>query len=357
MYNKTIWTIRKTENPKFPFRLTIRCGGEVLLDLYTQDKWPGTKGNIFCLRAMTDTNPEDEGEEIETVLVWKYGVYGKKAMVILDRQKQKRCSFLFLTRAYKQKEGEYEQIFWQTQQGLTQHKSKYKLSYNKKQNLKVFVDSRERYAWNFPGAEEVRENLPLGDYAIKDEYGILAVVERKTFNNIMHEFGNLNKFHHQLSELENCKNSALIIEANYSDFLDKEKIKPYAGFFAAKALGQIQASHPQLPVVFTGNRKSAIVWCYNFFVNISARAKDRSGDYLRESTAKYRPENNNGFLEDEIRRKIFQEMPDEFTTRAMNNQFPESSNQSIRTILEKLKNEGVLTSSKIGRDIVWKRNA
>lgn len=356
MHNKTIWTIRKTENPKFPFRLTIQCGSEVLLDLYTQDKWPGTKGNIFCLRAMTDIEPEDEGEEIETVSVWKYGVYGKRATVILDRQKQKRCSFLFLTRAYKQKEGEYEQIFWQTQQGLTQHKSKYKLSYNKKQDLKIFIDSRERYAWNFPGAEEIRENLPLGDYAIKDEYGILAVVERKTFNNIMHEFGNLNKFHQQLSELENCKNSALVIEANYSDFLDKEKIKPYTGFFAAKALGQIQASHPQLPVVFAGNRKSAIAWCYNFFVNISARAKDRSGDYLRESTAKYRPENNNGFLEDEIRRKIFQEMPDEFTTGAINSQFPKSNNQSIRTILEKLKNEGVLTSSKIGRNIVWKRN-
>ncbi|MFO7807252.1 MAG: ERCC4 domain-containing protein [Candidatus Moraniibacteriota bacterium] len=356
MSNQSIWTIRKTQNPKFPFRLTIYNGKEVLLDLYTQDKWPGTKGNIFCLRALSRVTPEEEGEEIERVPVWKYGVYGKRATVILDRSKQKRCSFLFLTRAYKQKEGEYEQIFWQTQQGLTQHKSKYKLSYNKREDLKIFIDSGERYPWKFPGAEEFRENLPLGDYAIKDSCGLLTVVERKTFSNIMSEFGNLKKFHQHLSELENCRHSALVVEANYDDFLDKKKIKPYTGFFAVKALGEIQASHPDLPVIFAGSRKSAMVWSYNFFTNTAAKSRDSSCDYLRESVSKYNNTQVPKLIEDEIRRKVFQEMPDEFTTSQMKNLMPRCNVQFIRQNLEKLKKEGVISKAKSGREVLWQKN-
>jgi ERCC4-type nuclease len=354
MSSRTVWIIRKTQNPKFPFRLTISDGKKVLLDLYIQDKWPGTKGNIFCLRVFSGVEPEDEGPEVERVSVWRYGVYGKRATVILDRARQKRCSFLFLTRAYKQKEGEYEQIFWQTQQGLSQHKSSYKLSYNKKENLRVFVDTGERYPWKFPGAEEIRENLPLGDYCIKDEYGILAVAERKTFNNLMAEFSNLKKFHQHLSELENCRHGVLIVEANYADFLNKEKIKPYKGFFAAKAVGELQASHPQLPVIFAGNRKLAIVWAYNFFSNIKAKSKDYSGHYLKESAAKYRPGKVSLFSEDEIRRVVCKEMPDEFTTAEMNNKIPNKDKQFIRTVLTKLEKEGLLSRAKPGREIIWK---
>ncbi|MDZ7611732.1 MAG: ERCC4 domain-containing protein [Candidatus Moranbacteria bacterium] len=357
MDKQTIWTIRKTDNPKFPYRLTIKSSNETLLDLYTQDKWPGTKGNIFCLRALSGVVPEEEGEEVESVSVWKYGVYGKRATVILDRPRQKRCSFLFLTRAYKQKEGEYEQIFWQTQQGLTQRKSKYKLSYNRKENLKIFIDSGERYPWNFPAAEEIKESLPLGDYAIKDNYGILAVVERKTFNNFMAELGNLKKFHQHLSELGNCRHSALVIEANYDDFLKKEKIKPYTGFFAAKAIGEIQASHPRLPIIFAGSRKTAAVWTYNFFSNTQAKTRDKAGDYLKESAVKYRPSGSNLLAEDEIRRKIYEEMPERFTTSEMASQLPRCESQFVRNALNKLKKEGVIYSFRSGREIVWNKTS
>jgi hypothetical protein len=166
----------------------------------------------------------------------------------------------------------------------------------------------------------------------------------------------LNKFHQHLSELENCKNPALVIEANYIDFLNNEKIKPYKGYFAVKALGQIQASHPRLPVIFAGSRKAAAVWSYNFFANIASKVKDQAGDYLRESAAKYRPASRNHFAEDEIRRKVFREMPDKFTTSQINSHFPQCNSQFVRQNLEKLKKEGVLKNFKQGRNIVWQKN-
>lgn len=50
MNNRTFWKISKTEHPRFPFRLTIARGAEIILDLYVQDRWPGSGRNIFCIR-------------------------------------------------------------------------------------------------------------------------------------------------------------------------------------------------------------------------------------------------------------------------------------------------------------------
>jgi hypothetical protein len=172
----------------------------------------------------------------------------------------------------------------------------------------------------------------------------------------MAEFGNLKKFHQHLSELENCRHGALVVEANYADFLNKEKIKPYKGFFAAKAIGEIQSSHPQLPVIFAGNRKLAIVWAYNFFSNIKAKSKDHSGYYLKESAVKYRPGKISLFSEEEIRRMVCKEMPDKFTTAEMNNKMPEKNRQFIRGVLNKLEKEGLLSSSRPGKEFIWRKN-
>lgn len=354
MEQPTIWKIRKVDNPKFPYRLTITKGKEVLLDLLTQDRWPGAKGNIFCLRAFKDSE-DKTGETLEEVKVLSYKGYGKRLTVILDRPKQKRCSFLFLTKAYKNKEGEYEQIFWQTQQGLAQRQPKYKLAYNKKEKMTVFIDSGERYPWKMPATEVIRESLPLGDYAIKDKFGLLAVIERKTFNNFIGELSNLQKFHQHLSELENCRNAALVLEATYGDFLNQDKIRPYTGQFVAKALGEIQASHPDLPVIFAGGRKFAQIWAHQFFNQTTTRSQDRYSDIIKESTAKYGAKANAALNEDELRRTVFTQMPDSFSTRQLRDSAPKCKPAEVRRILEKLKNEGRLTSEKKGKDIIWKK--
>src|SRR6056297_102788 len=331
MEEETLWTIRKMESEKFPYRLTVSQGREVLLDLLTQDKWPGTKGNIFCLRFLKDME-EKTGEVLEQVKVLTYKGYGKRLTVVLDRPKCKRCSFLFLVKPYKKKQGEYEQIFWQTQQGLSQRQPKYKLAYNRREDLTVFIDSGERYPWKIPNSRVIKESLPFGDYAIKDEYGVLALIERKTLNNLISEMSNLNKFHQHLSELEDCANSALVVEAGYNDLLNKEKIKPYTGHFAAKAVGQMQASHPDLPIVFAGGRKQAIIWAYYFFATVKARGRNKYTDIIKDSTAKYGsgPRGKSHLGEDELRRKVFTRMPEEFSTRELRDFAPKFKPAEVR---------------------------
>lgn len=352
---KTFWKIYRTGNEKFPFHLVISQGNEILLDLYVQDRWPGTKGNIFCLSAMGKSFGGNE-EEIECVPVSSYRLFGKRITVSLDRVTKKRCSFLFLEKEYKTKPGKYEQIFWQTQQGLTQRKLKYKLQYVKNKKITIFTDSAERYAWKFPLAESVVEKLPFGDYAIKDENGILAIIERKTFSNMVGELGRLTRFHQHLSELSTVKNAVLVIEANYSDFLDSSKMKPYFGNFGAKAIAEIQSMHPDLPIVFCGSRKAAIVWTYNFFMSVASINDDVSLEKLQKSVVKYSSKAKTVLAENEIRRVVFSEMPRNFKTVQMFGILPNIKKEEIRRILKKLENEGVLISKRVGRDVVWERS-
>jgi ERCC4-type nuclease len=305
----------------------------------------------------TAGQPTETGEELERVPVTGYSGYGKRLTVILDRPQKKRCSFLFLTKKFKDKPGEYEQIFWQTQQGLSEHKSKYKLAYNRSSWLTVFIDTAERYAWNFPAAKCVREKLPAGDYAVKDDHGIIALVERKTMVNLLHEFGNLRKFHQHLNELAACRNSALVIEAEYGDLLDKERIRPYTGAFAAKALAEVHSVHPGLAVIFAGNRKQAAIWTYYFFQSVLARGRDEKAGHslVRESTARYGRANGAVLAQDEARRTVLNNMPEVFTTSQLARNLPRHSPVAVRRVLESMKNEGLLSCERQGRDLCWHR--
>lgn len=53
----TLYILESDNNRKFPYRLTIRQGDKVLLALRVQDRWPGQRGNIFCIR---ETNQESD---------------------------------------------------------------------------------------------------------------------------------------------------------------------------------------------------------------------------------------------------------------------------------------------------------
>ena len=48
------WIIRNTNHKKFPYKLDIMENTQIILSLYLQDKWPGQKGNIFCLRDIDE---------------------------------------------------------------------------------------------------------------------------------------------------------------------------------------------------------------------------------------------------------------------------------------------------------------
>jgi len=186
---------------------------------------------------------------------------------VLNRKRYKRCDFLFLTKPYKSRPKEsHEQIFWLTQRSMTQHRPAYKLvAYPSRTTFTVHIDSNERYPWRFPKVITERAPLPIGDYALMDGDNIIALVERKTLDNLLADFNTMPVLHEKLAELATYQNNALVIEAPYADFLNAAKVHHYTPSFCARAVGELHALHPDLRIVFCSNRKVANEWTRHYF--------------------------------------------------------------------------------------------
>jgi hypothetical protein len=351
----TLWILEATDSEKFPYRLTIARNEKILLRLWVQERWPGQKGHVFCIRDEDGTD-EYPTLEIERVPVISLNRYGKKLAVVLDRPKNKRCDFLFLTKKYKSKEGEYEQIFWRTERGLRERKPKVKLSTYTRSTLSIAIDSAERYPWRFPNDTVTREKLPVGDYALKEGNRILALVERKTFDNLLHEFGRMHIFHQQLSEFEAYRHVALVIEANYSDFLNPNKMKHYPPTFASKAIAELHALHPNLTIVFTGNRKLAQEWTHQYFSAITGHEEDTPHRKVSEVVANYgMPPEATGGIFYEMKQIIENDFPHEFTVAMIRESFPDAPESTVRRVLRNLKADGVIEACGRGKKGSWRK--
>jgi hypothetical protein len=195
---------------------------------------------------------------------------GRRISIVLNRKRYKRCDFLFLTKKYKNRPGEqYEQIFWLTRKSINEHRPAFKLiSHSAAAAYTVRIDSNERYPWRFTGAETEQASLPVGDYALVRKRKIMAVVERKTMDNMLADFGKMPVLHQQLAELALYRHHALVIENPYTDFLNPKKVHHFTPSFCAKALGELHVLHPRLKVIYCANRKSANEWARNYFAAV-----------------------------------------------------------------------------------------
>ncbi|MEA1935509.1 MAG: ERCC4 domain-containing protein [Thermodesulfobacteriota bacterium] len=349
----TLWILESIENEKFPYLLTIKQDETTLLSLRVQERWPGQKGHVFCIREEDDADRWII-EEVERVPVVSLRRYGKRLAVVLDRPKNKRCDFLFLTKKYKSREGEYEQIFWRTERGLKERKPRVKLSTYTKSELTIAIDSAERYPWRFPTSTVEREPLPVGDYALKENNRIVALVERKTLDNLLAEFGRMSIFHQQLSELESYRHAALVIEANYSDFLNPGKMKFYPPAFTGKAIAELHSFHPNLSIIFAGNRKLGQEWTHQFFSAITAHEEDTPHYKISEVVAQYgTPPEISGGSYYEIREYIENEFPHEFTIAMLRESFPDIPEATFRRVLRDLKKEGTIQPHGRGKKSYW----
>lgn len=286
--SEATWILERCENERFPYRLRIVHDGKPFLTLRTQDRWPAANRNIFCLREKEA--PDDVVEEVESVPIVSMQRRGVRLSVVLDRKRYKRCDFLFLTRPYRSDPARtYEQIFWQTQASMRQRRPRVKLSNRTAAApYTVRIAHDERYPWRFPGAEVERGKLPSGDYALADGDSILALVERKTFENLLADFGTMQVLHQRLLELSGYEQHALVIEAAYEDFLNPRKVHHYSPAFCARALAELAAEHPRLRTVFCANRKTANEWTKSYFEALWARISDEREGATIDSLAEGR---------------------------------------------------------------------
>jgi hypothetical protein len=271
-----VWVVHRTNDPRFAFHITIERNGEPSLRLLAPDRWPAAGRALFCVR-MGEEVPDglDLEEEIERVPIAAVERIGRKLAVVLDRKRFKRSDFLFVKRPRKGG-GWGEQIFWQSQHTARGRRPRVKLTaQGRRRDFCVLVDSAERYAWAFRGCRTERRRLAVGDYALADGDELIAVVERKTLENLLAEFATLGALHQSLAELARVEHSALVVEAAYADFLSPRKVPYYGPVFCAKAIAEIYACHPGLRVVFVDTRKLAIEWTLRFFAAVWDRRAAR----------------------------------------------------------------------------------
>jgi len=259
-------------NPRFPYKLYIEEYPSHFLCLNVQDRWPGPNKQIYCLReGHFDEKELPAIEPIEICNILSKREYGKKMEILLNRKIKKRCWFLFLEKEYKTKPGEfYEQIFWITQSSAKiRRKGAYIPKGSKELVLEVILDKRERYPYRFEKAIIKKENLPVGDYGLVKDGKVIAVVERKTLDNFIHEISTYDVLKISLQEMRQFRYRAVVFESPYADFINPKKNNFYKPTYIAEILADLFVSFPDIQFVFCDNRKFANEWIYRWFSRIS----------------------------------------------------------------------------------------
>jgi len=343
-FKMAYWIVHKTGNPRFPYRIAISDENGDLFAVRAQDSWPGARGNIFCVRDGSSKDERDLFIEVERVPIVVLERFGKSIRVVLDRAIKKRGEFLILEKPYKNREGNFEQIFFKTDIAQKGHKSRSRVSLRPSvgvSNLVVAIDSAERYPWKFPKAQIERRRLPCGDYALMDGEDILAITERKTFENLLGDFESIAILHRSLEELSTYSHAAIVVEAHYGDFMDPKRLEGrWQPSHAYRVIAELQAMHPHLPMIFAGTRKEANLWTYAYFRAIAwKRTTEKS-----ESAALLARETPPQFTSDQrLNSRIFSELQshsDGVTFRELMSSFDDVDGTAVRRVLTALKNRG-----------------
>jgi hypothetical protein len=354
------WTVERTGNARFPFRLAIEQGGRTVIALRTQARWPGPGQQIFCLRE-GELDPDEALEPLERVPVAHLTRVGRKLTIALDRATRKRCEILVVQKARKDGSGAHEQIFFRTESGIRAHRSRSRVELRAAASagdpappLRVVIDSTERYPWRFPGAEVLRRKLAAGDYALLQGERPAAVVERKSFDNLLNDAGAIQALHHQLADLASHEVAALVIEADYRDFLDPRRLKGrWPAAHLARLLAEVAALHPRLPVIYAGNRTLANQWTVRFFQAVMLGRNAAELELPLQVTRAYDPEPRGPGLDTEIRELMLTGLPAPFPFSAIAERFPEVPAVRLRRILTQLREEGRLVRTGAGRAARW----
>ncbi|MEO5589282.1 MAG: ERCC4 domain-containing protein [Gemmatimonadaceae bacterium] len=350
--NLTTWTVQRTANSRFPFRIVIERAGKTLLAVRAQSSWPGPGQQIFCLRE-ANLDPDEPLETIETVTVLHYTQIARKLAIVLDRAVRKRCEFLRIEKKYQDREETYEQIFFRTESGIHAHRSRSRLELRPTSSqLTIAVDSSERYAWTFPDAAVTRRRLAVGDYALIEGGMTVAVIERKSFDGLLTDMGSIQSLHHQLADLARSERATVVVEAQYGDFLDARRLGGrWPAAFTSRAIAELAAMHATLPIIFAGNRKLANQYAIQFFASCSARLESPQLSLVSEPDPSY----NAVPVEQEIREFALAWTGGSFATADIAARFPGVPTVRVLRVLGQLEGEGLLMRSGRRRGLRWER--
>lgn len=348
------WIVERTQDARFPFRIRIEQHGRALLTVRAQSAWPGAGTQVFCLRE-TEFDPAEELVPHERVPLAHLDRIGRKLSITLDRAQRKRCEFLKLERPFKNKPGTYEQIFLRTEAAARAHKSSARTELVATGDIEVAIDSTERYAWKFPAARVVKRKLPVGDYALLRDERPVAVVERKTLDNFLKDLTELKGLQQQLSELGAYPHAALLLEFQYADLGNPDKLGRWPAAHVQRVVAELAVLFPRVQPIFAGNRKLANLWTQRWFATVAAALAQAVPDTVREPLARYDGKTADGGLDARIRVAALTELPDAFEVAMLRKRVADAKPERIKRVLDQLRREGRLATQGRGRGTRWVR--
>jgi hypothetical protein len=248
---------RVARNPdpgsKLPYLVWLPIEGGVVLK--ARDAWPRA-ARVFC--AQDGTPWVDSTELVDEAAVLVCRRRGAAIDLILDRPRLARSQFVFTNARGR------PAIWWQTQRTVQAANPGARVPRGRVAGpLIVAVDTREKYGWRFTGRAVTieRRALPGGDYGAMVEDRVVAVVERKTLDNLAASLSD-GSLAFQLQRLAGVGRSAIVVEGDYPDLF---RTQPGRGSWLADMLGRLTVRYPEVPIVFAGSRKFAEEWAYRFF--------------------------------------------------------------------------------------------
>jgi hypothetical protein len=246
---------------KYLVRLPL--GGGLILKV--RDTWP-TTARVYC-HPFSGSWPED-AEVIEDVAVVTCRRRGPAIDLVLERPRQDRSQFVFTESRGR------PMIFWQTRMVAMKANPGGRVPQRRAlaAGFTIHVDTREKYPFRFAGRDVQIERgaVVAGDYGIRDGERWLAVVERKSIEDLIGSLSN-GTLAFQLAAMAELPLAAVVVEGRYPKLFDVERVKDG---WLPDVLARLQIRYREIPIVFADSRKFAEEWAYRFLATAVADLKD-----------------------------------------------------------------------------------
>ena len=253
---------RVVRNPdpesRLPYLILLPIEGGLVLK--ARETWLRAT-RVFCSRDVTSW--DESADLIDDVPVLLCRRRGAAIDLVLDRPSLSRSQFVFTVARGR------PAIWWQTQKTAQAANPGARIP-RAAGALTIAIDTREKYGWKFAGRPLAieRRALPAGDYAAIVDEAVVAVVERKTLENLATSLSD-GGLAFQMQRLAEVARAAIVVEGDYPDLF---RTQPGRGSWLADMLGRLAVRYPEVPVIFAGSRRFAEEWAYRF---LGAAAADR----------------------------------------------------------------------------------
>ncbi len=244
---------------KLPYLLRIPQPGDDLV-FRTSGTWPRVKA-LYCHPVGLHEWPED-AVIVERVRLRSCRRRGAAIDVIADRARENRSQVVFTVARGR------DMVFWQSPRTRKQARPDVRTPTARAHGiaeLRIAVDSRERYAYRFPTQRvgTTRQALPCGDYGLIADGQLVASVERKSLADLVTSLVG-GKLRYQIADLAALPRAAVVVEDRYSQVFALDRVRPAV---VADGLAELQVRWPNVPIVFCENRQLAEEWTYRFLAS------------------------------------------------------------------------------------------